>query len=66
MTGKVFTGQEVAQHSSRESCWIIVHGEFRTRCEVFAGIGGLQEGNWVDPSKPYPDSVECALFASAR
>jgi len=23
---KVFSGKEVAQHNSRESCWIIVHG----------------------------------------
>lgn len=30
MTGKVFTGQEVAQHNTRESCWIIVHGEYGT------------------------------------
>ncbi|KAI0691914.1 FMN-dependent dehydrogenase-domain-containing protein [Cytidiella melzeri] len=24
---KIYTGQEVAEHSSRESCWIIVHGK---------------------------------------
>ena len=24
--GKLITGQEVAKHNSRESCWIIVHG----------------------------------------
>ena len=24
--GKVYTGQEVAKHNSKESCWIIVHG----------------------------------------
>ncbi|KIP11351.1 hypothetical protein PHLGIDRAFT_124991 [Phlebiopsis gigantea 11061_1 CR5-6] len=27
MAGKVFTGEEVAQHNTRESCWIIVHGK---------------------------------------
>lgn len=27
--GKVFSGKDVAKHDSRESCWIIVHGEGR-------------------------------------
>ena len=25
--GKVYSGKDVAVHNSRESCWIIVHGE---------------------------------------
>ncbi|KAH9942156.1 FMN-dependent dehydrogenase-domain-containing protein [Epithele typhae] len=26
-TGKTYSGKEVAQHNSRETCWIIVHGK---------------------------------------
>ncbi|TFK78350.1 cytochrome b5, partial [Polyporus arcularius HHB13444] len=26
-SGKLISGKEVAQHNSRESCWIIVHGK---------------------------------------
>ena len=40
MAGKVFTGEEVAQHNTRESCWIIVHGEFGTH---FWGVCVLAE-----------------------
>jgi cytochrome b involved in lipid metabolism len=27
MGGKALTGAEVAKHNSRDSCWIIVHGQ---------------------------------------
>ena len=26
MSGKIYSGKEVAEHSSKDSCWIIVHG----------------------------------------
>lgn len=26
-TGEKLTGEEIAKHNSRESCWVIIHGK---------------------------------------
>lgn len=32
------TGEEIAKHNSRESCWVIVHGKAYDVTEFLAGI----------------------------
>ncbi|KAG9312199.1 FMN-dependent dehydrogenase-domain-containing protein [Chiua virens] len=43
---KLLTGDEVALHNSRESCWIIVHGTRAGRA-----FGALDLTNWIGGSK---------------
>lgn len=38
-TGITLSGKEVAQHNSRESCWIIVHGMVNPSALVFINAG---------------------------
>jgi hypothetical protein len=36
------TGEEVAKHNSRESCWVIVHGKAYDVTEFLPGPSSLQ------------------------
>ncbi|KAF9529723.1 FMN-dependent dehydrogenase-domain-containing protein [Crepidotus variabilis] len=66
-SGKLISGKEVAQHNSRESCWIIVHGKVYDVTEFldggskivlkYAGKDATQE---YDPIHP-PDAITTNL-----
>ena len=65
MSTKVISGKAVAEHNSRESCWIIVHGEFH---DVIASIqgecGSEEEANMIEGWLPSAAFLHCGCLDS--
>jgi hypothetical protein len=70
MGGGEIAGEEVAKHSSRESCWIIVHGKQTTSFGELRTFSSTITGNvydvteFLDGEHVFHNNVENIYFHS--